>query len=282
MSSKRPLNIDELNANHYTVSVHKYGFFLCTEGKARILLGSNTYLISRNYLCLYAPNMFFQILEKSFDLKGILEEDSVETYYPVISSIDIRKRLLVRNSPCLQIPQTQAHDIIRLYDVLRKNEKDAYVTETDHDNQDNFTEILHSNSTCHLRYALCMKVLETYFRNKPEAMCQSKDDVILNRFLVSVYENCKKQRSVQYYANEQNLSPYYFSSIIREKSGKSALQWIDNITMIFSRQYLKCSDMSIKEIADCLNFPDQSSFARYFKHHEGCSPMEFRNRRLQD
>lgn len=42
MSSKRPLNIDELNANHYTVSVHKYGFFLCTEGKARILLGSNT------------------------------------------------------------------------------------------------------------------------------------------------------------------------------------------------------------------------------------------------
>lgn len=85
-----------------------------------------------------------------------------------------------------------------------------------------------------------------------------KDDVILNRFLVSVYENCKKQRSVQYYANEQNLSPYYFSSIIREKSGKSALQWIGNITMIFSRQYLKCSDMSIKEIADCLNFPDQS------------------------
>lgn len=28
MSSKRPLNIDELNANHYTVSVHKYGFIL--------------------------------------------------------------------------------------------------------------------------------------------------------------------------------------------------------------------------------------------------------------
>ena len=77
MSSKRPLNIDELNANHYTVSVHKYGFFICTEGKARILLGSNTYLISRNYLCLYAPNMFFQILEKSSDLKGILEEDAV-------------------------------------------------------------------------------------------------------------------------------------------------------------------------------------------------------------
>lgn len=64
MSSKRPLNIDELNANHYTVSVHKYGFFLCTEGKARILLGSNTYLISRNYLCLYALTCFSRYLKR--------------------------------------------------------------------------------------------------------------------------------------------------------------------------------------------------------------------------
>ncbi|MCI7615355.1 MAG: helix-turn-helix domain-containing protein [Bacteroidales bacterium] len=28
-----------------------------------------------------------------------------------------------------------------------------------------------------------------------------------------------------------------------------------------------------------MNFPDQSSFGRYFRHHEGCSPMEFRERK---
>lgn len=105
-------------------------------------------------------------------------------------------------------------------------------------------------------------------------------------YCLAAFDLPRLPKSVQPFADSlkrlHELSPYYFSSIIREKSGKSALQWIGNITMIFSRQYLKCSDMSIKEIADCLNFPDQSSFARYFKHHEGCSPMEFRNRRLQD
>lgn len=48
---KRPLGIDELDANHYRVSVHKYGFFLCRRGTARILLGNQTYLLSPRIIC---------------------------------------------------------------------------------------------------------------------------------------------------------------------------------------------------------------------------------------
>lgn len=110
-------------------------------------------------------------------------------------------------------------------------------------------------------------------------MPRNSRDEILNKFLVSVYENCHVQRTVQYYADEQHLSPYYFSSIIKERSGKSALQWICDVTMILSRQYLECSEMSIKEIAERLNFPVQSTFGRYFKRQEGCSPSEFRDKR---
>lgn len=126
-------------------------------------------------------------------------------------------------------------------------------------------------------------MLEAYFSNTPaEVLPQQKGDAILNTFLVSVYEHCHRHRTVQYYADEQHLSPYYFSSIIRERSGKSALQWIANVTMIFARQYLSCTAMSIKEIADCLHFPDLSAFGRYFKRHEGCAPSEFRERKLLD
>lgn len=283
LSYKRPLNIDELNANHYMVSVHKYGFFLCQEGTARILLGSNTYQISRNHLCIYAPNTFFQILETSSDLKGILEEDDVETYYPVLNPIDIRKRLQIRNSPCVEISEAQANGMIYIYNMLHEKELPATAKENLPYIHNEFMEKIHTDYMRYLRYALCLKVLEVYFSNSPvEAMPQNKEDAILNHFLVSVYENCHKQRTVQYYADEQHLSPYYFSSIIRERSGKSALQWICNITMTFARQYLECSEMSIKEIAHRLNFPDQSTFGRYFKHHEGCSPLEFRERKLQD
>ena len=274
---QRPLSIDELNANHYRISVHKYGFFLCLTGTARILLGSKIYQISRNHLCIYTPNTFFQILEKSFDLDGVLEEDEVDSYYPVVSSINIQGRLQIRNEPCMEISERQTDSIVRLINIIRdkaESDEPVYAKET--------LESIHTVYLRHLRYALCAKVLEAYFSNTPlQAMPQSKEDVILNRFLVSVYENCHRQRIVQYYADEQHLSPYYFSSIIKSRSGKSALQWIENVTMIFARQYLECSRMSIKEIADRLNFPDQSGFGRYFRHSEGCSPSAFREQRFR-
>lgn len=95
---RRPLGIDELGANHYRVSVHKYGFFLCKQGTARVMLGSKTYFISENHLCIYTPNTFFRILEKSHDFGGILQEDSVDAYYPAVSSINIKKRLAMREN----------------------------------------------------------------------------------------------------------------------------------------------------------------------------------------
>lgn len=273
-SSQSMLNIEELEANRQTVSAHKYGFFLCKAGEARILLGSNIYSISCNHLCIYTPNTFFQILEKSNDLKGILKENDVDAYYPAIGSIDIRKRLQIRDLPCVKISKEQADEIVRLADMTE--EKQAQPTE-------NITTAIRNEFLRYIEYALCLKVLEVYFANTPiVAVPHDKRDTTLNRFLISVHENCQRHRSVQYYAGEQHLSPYYFSSIIKSRSGKSALQWIENVTMSFARQYLTCTDMSIKEIAGRMNFPDQSSFARYFKRHAGCTPAEFRKKKIQD
>lgn len=269
---KRPLGIDELNANHYKVSVHKYGFFLCKRGTARILLGNNIYIITENHLCIYTPNTFFQILEKSDDLDGILQEDSVDAYYPAVSSINIRKRLSMRDSPIVIITQEEANNIIALTDSFNRTME---LSEAKQDNE--IIGSIHENYLVYLRYAICLSVCEAYFSNNPvAAVSQDRDDAIFNQFLISVYEHCHRERTVQFYADEQHLSPYYFSTIIRGKSGKSALQWIENVTMTYARQYLNDSAMSIKQIAEHLNFPDQSTFGRYFKHREGCSPSEYR------
>lgn len=269
---KRPLGIEELDANYYRVSVHKYGFFLCRRGTARILLGNQTYLISENHLCIYTPNTFFRILEKSADLAGILLEDSVDAYYPAVSSINIRKRLSMRDNPIVVISPEEAHNIIVLTDALNRESETAYGRK-----ENELIGSIHENYLVYLRYAICLKVCEAYFSNNPvPAVPQDRDDAIFNHFLISVYEHCHKERTVRFYADEQHLSPYYFSTIIRSKSGKSALQWIENVTMTFARQYLNDSTASIKQIAEYLNFPDQSTFGRYFKNREGCSPSEYR------
>lgn len=260
-NDKKILTIDELWCNKQIVSVHKYGFFLCQRGNARILLGKDVYPLMPGCLCIYTPNTFIKILERSDDLDGILEEDVVETYYPVVSSVGIHKRLQIRRAPCVEITPTQVESITRIVEMIRQEDSPS--------------------CALHLRYALCLKVLDVYFSNQPmPAMELARNDNMLNRFIVSVYENCHHQRTVQYYADEQHLSPYYFSSIIKECSGLTAMQWIENVTMTFARQYLDCSDLSVKQISDRLNFPDQSTFGRYFKQHEKISPSEYRRRNI--
>lgn len=259
--NNRTLTIDELLANHQTVSVHKYGFFLCLAGAARILLGKNIYQLSPGSLCIYTPNTLFKIMDRSGDLQGILGEYGVDTFFPIVSNIDIKKRLQIRHEPCVKIGKQQADRIVQLIDMMNDEE----------------------NEQCaqYLRNAVCVKILEVYFSNKPmPAMEQDREDKIVNRFLVALYENYHMQRTVQFYADLQHLSPYYFSSIIKEKSGKSAMQWIENVTMTFMRQHIEDSDMSLKQIAELLHFPDQSTFGRYFKQREGCSPSEYRNKKI--
>lgn len=254
------LNIDDLLANEQTVSVHKYGFYLCLEGTARILLGKNVYRLTRGCLCIYTPNTMFHVLERSDDLRGILGEYGVDTFFPIVSTIDIRKRLQIRREPCVEISDNQAERIVQLIDVMNAETSEQCAR--------------------YLRYAVCVKIMETYFSNTPmPAMEQDREDAIMNRFLVSLYENYHRHRTVQFYADEQHLSPYYFSSIIKGKSGMSVMQWIERVTMTFARQYLGNSDLSVKQISELLNFPDQSTFGRYFKQREGCSPSEYRNRK---
>ncbi|MBP3745794.1 MAG: AraC family transcriptional regulator, partial [Prevotella sp.] len=52
--------------------------------------------------------------------------------------------------------------------------------------------------------------------------------------------------------------------------------WIDNYVTMEIRVMLRNSTMSIKEIAQELNFANQSFLGKYFKEHVGMSPKEYR------
>ena len=73
----------------------------------------------------------------------------------------------------------------------------------------------------------------------------------------------------------------YFSAVIKEKSGSTALQWIVQMVITEAKQLLENSDLTIKEIATKLNFPTQSFFGKYFKQYVGVSPKEYRNKQIR-
>ena len=68
------------------------------------------------------------------------------------------------------------------------------------------------------------------------------------------------------------------SEVIKKVSGRTAGQWISLVVLVEIKTYLSCSDYTIKEIAERLNFPNQSFLGKYFKSATGMSPSEYRHR----
>jgi AraC-like DNA-binding protein len=105
---------------------------------------------------------------------------------------------------------------------------------------------------------------------------KTKQDILVEKFLSIVKENYREQRLIEFYSEKLFLTPKYLSKVIREKSGKSAGEWIEDHVMLEAKALLKSTDKTIQQISDELNFPSQSFFGKYFKRREGISPKKYR------
>lgn len=94
-------------------------------------------------------------------------------------------------------------------------------------------------------------------------------------FIHLVHEYHRRERSVAFYASKLFISPKYLSLIVKESTGRSAAEWIDEYVLLEAKNLLRFSGKNVQQIAYDLNFTNQSSFGKYFKHLTGMSPTEY-------
>lgn len=85
------------------------------------------------------------------------------------------------------------------------------------------------------------------------------------------------QPSVNYFANQLNVTPNYLSDIIKFYSGKPALEHIHNHIIKEAKILLTKKTLSVSEIAYQLGFDYPNYFSRLFRKMTGSSPSNFSN-----
>lgn len=108
----------------------------------------------------------------------------------------------------------------------------------------------------------------------------SRKENLLLRFSSLVKKQYKKQRSVLAYARQLHVTPKYLSATVRELTGQTAGEMIDDQVILEARYCLHDPDTTIAEIAHQLNFPDPSVFGKFFKRNTGITPMNYRRQQL--
>lgn len=100
---------------------------------------------------------------------------------------------------------------------------------------------------------------------------------IMRMFINLIMQYYNKSRDVGFYANKLNITPKYLSIATKEITGQGAKKHIDDLMVTEIKLRLKSTLKSILEISEELNFPDQPCFCKYFKHHTGLTPKQYRN-----
>lgn len=103
----------------------------------------------------------------------------------------------------------------------------------------------------------------------------SRQEDIFRRFITLVNEHGKREHNVSFYADKLYLTSRYLGTVIRETSGQTVMQWINQAIILEAKVLLKHSDMLIFQIADELNFPNPSFFSKFFKRMTGMTPAEY-------
>ncbi len=241
----------------------------CMKGKMKVKVNLKEVEITEGMIFTNLPQNIIQIdYSEDFQAKGFIASAH---YMKVLNAdanmlIPLYKYFQMNNTFLLE--QDQNKQIYRLMDALFDIVKEKE------------TPYKYEIGRCIIT-TLCYKVNEAiYLSHKLDVDPNggNKRATIYEQFMRLLIENHNTERNVSFYAAKLDLSPKYFSKLIQDFSGRSAAQWIDEYVILEAKALLRYSRMTIQQITEHLNFSTQSFFGRYFKHHTGMSPGEYRKR----
>lgn len=237
--------------------------FICLEGSAVVSVNFKNYILKSNDILVLAEDSIARVLRTSSDFnifycllnRAFAAEVAYNLPNPLF--LFLNEYPLCRPSandiPLLQMWLEQTRHIIQhcpthWHVMLRNHLQNIFLK---------ITEEIPPEGT-----------LPRYKRNRQEMLCWQFWDMI------GKYSTT--QRNVAYYAKELNITPFYLSQITKKYLNDSPKDLIDRQVILELKAMLTSTELSIKEIAEQLNFEDTSYMARYFKRHTGSTLTAYR------
>ena len=136
---------------------------------------------------------------------------------------------------------------------------------------DYFQEMLRSIldlilTTCAARYQVSENMLN-----------KGKGQILVKRFFHLVEENHQKNLSLSDYSRMIGVTPNHLTQIMKLLTGKTSSQIIKAKQLLEIKRLLVHTNLSVSEIANQLNFEDQSYFTKFFKRETGITPIQYRS-----
>ena len=116
----------------------------------------------------------------------------------------------------------------------------------------------------------------------PLKKCSVQHRSLLTKVFQFIEANYRNPISLKEVAKEVKLSPPYITSLVRQETGQTVLNWILQCRMMEARYLLIESDQSVTKIAQTLGYENPGHFIRLFRRFNGETPKAWRMYRINN
>jgi len=244
-----------------------FSFLFVTGGEACLKVNLMDHTIKKNSFLVISPNDLrqFQQISRDFSFIGIgaTRDFIVETGIHK-KNIDAFDFFSSQTTPLLKLEDEDTKVILSLFDVLCKK--------SDEKGSGSFYDQI-----IHFSFSAFIFEIASLFRkvNIVHTKITRKEDLVI-RFLKLLPLHFKEERSLGFYANLLFVTPKYLTQTIKEITGKTAGEFIDEMVIMEAKALLNDLSASIRQVAEELNFSDQFFFSKFFKKHVQLNPSQYR------
>ncbi len=259
-------SVSEIFPSGHPLRVDLAMLVLCLGGKTRTTVNLKEFELTTNTVLIAMPDQVLQQLERSDDFSGIFIGVSRKLINDVIPFMEnmLPTFLFIQEHPLTPLNKKEVSLIEKYYSFLSDRVGDK-------------SNRYHKQLTFHLLSSLFYDVFNIVFaHHEKEEVIKNRQESILEQFLTLVHTHFLEHRNVAFYAKQMGFTSKYISQTIKTISGKTAGEWIDLYVILEAKVRLRSTNISIQEVSDELNFPNQSFFGKYFKQHTGYSPKDYR------
>lgn len=238
---------------------------LCLEGSVKYTIDTEPYDIHTNDVLVMTTGRVLADYEPSPDLRGILILMSDGYFQEVMKDIHDMSSLFLfsRIHPVLSLHPDELSSVQNYFRAIKMKVDDQ-------------TKPYYQEVSRSLMTAMSYDVCNVIAREREIDIQPSRAESFFIRFIELVKRNFRTERRVSWYGEQLGITPKYLSEVVRQASKRTPNDWIDYYLMLELRVMLRNSSMSIKQIADELNFSSQSFLGKFFKAHAGISPARYR------
>ncbi|MBC9915148.1 AraC family transcriptional regulator [Chitinophaga varians] len=261
----RRIGTDDREMPSILLSPHRKDFYmlvLVEQGSSRHWVDMRPYTLKPDTFYFTAPHQV-HVKEEPEPMKGMV-------LYFTEAFLDAAANQQIRQLPLMQNPDNghelvlEAGEVTYIRDIMLRM-ADEYEQRPDW-----------HNTMLQAYLHVLLIYLSRLYTQQFTAHEKQPGRQLLNKFLGLVASNYTRYHEVAAYAGLLNITAGHLGDVVREQSGKSAIEHIHARVLLEARRMLFHTDQSIKEIAFALGFEDASYFNRFFKR--GCqqTPLAFR------